>query len=153
FILTTAMDSLRRAEERATQSLISKLETGLNDRLDALLQTQPDPNPTHSLLAGIYSSLYISPTDPNGFVPGPQRANVIAVFDYIKRELPDVFYIRDPGVLQSPPSLTQPYLVNFAGNPFPVTNPNPPVLLPYGNFILPLGQGNINTGEGIYGAS
>ena len=69
------------------------------------------------------------------------------MFDYIKRELPDVFYIQDQSLG------TFSYPLNFAANPYPVTNPNPPVVLPQGNFILPLGQGNINTGEGIYGAS
>ena len=43
-ILTAAFAGVRRAEERATQALISKLETGLDDRLQALLQSQPDYN-------------------------------------------------------------------------------------------------------------
>src|SRR3954470_24046194 len=46
-ILTAAMGGVRRAEERATQSLISKLETGLDDRLQALLEIQPDYNNAH----------------------------------------------------------------------------------------------------------
>jgi type II secretory pathway pseudopilin PulG len=141
FILTAAMDGIRRAEERATQSLISKLENGLNDRLDALLQTQPDPNLTHNTLAGIYSSTY-----PSVSIASQQRANVLAVFDYIKRELPDVFYIQDQSLG------TFSYPLNFAGNPFPLANP--PV--PQYNYILPLGQGGsltAPTGEGIYGAS
>ena len=54
FLLTAAMDATRRAEERATQSLITKLEGGLNDRLDALMQNQPTPNYAHGYLAGIY---------------------------------------------------------------------------------------------------
>src|SRR5208283_3814337 len=58
FLLNAAMDSVRRAEERATQSLITKLDNALNDRLDALLQTRPDPNATHLQLGGIYSSAY-----------------------------------------------------------------------------------------------
>jgi prepilin-type N-terminal cleavage/methylation domain-containing protein len=153
FILTAAMDSIRRAEERATQSLIAKLESAVNDRLDALLQTQPDPTDLknqfrlavpvfdHTTLARIYNSSLVVPVD------GPQRANVIAAFDYIKRELPDVFYVQDTSLA------THSYPLNFAGNPLPVTNPNSLVPLPQGNFILPLGLGNINTGEGIYGAS
>ncbi len=115
FILVAAMDSMRRAEERATQSLITKLENGINDRLDALLQTQPDPSRGHLLLAGVYSS---SMTQP---VPGPQRAAVLAAYDYLKRELPDVFYVRsvNPGA--------QGYPLNFAGNPYP--DPNAPLPL------------------------
>lgn len=140
FILTAAMDSVRRAEERATQSLISKLENALNDRLDALLQIQPDPNPTHFLLANVYSSV-------NGVLAGTQRANVIATFDHIKRELPDVFFVQN----KTPSSGGYP--LNFAGNAFPVTNGSPLVPLPQANFVLPLGQGNLSTGEGIFGAS
>ena len=44
FLLIAAEDARRRAEEDATQALITKLEGGVNDRLDALLQTRPDPN-------------------------------------------------------------------------------------------------------------
>jgi hypothetical protein len=142
------MDSIRRAEERATQSLIAKLENAVNDRLDALLQTQPDPNPTHLQLAGIYSSLFVSAANPTGFVAGQQRANVIAAFDYIKRELPDVFYIQDTSLA------SHTYPLNFAGNPYPIVNPL--TYTPQAYYILPLGQGGNPasiTGEGIYGAS
>ena len=48
------MDAARRAGRRATQSLITKLEGGLNDRLDALMQNQPTPNYAHGYLAGVY---------------------------------------------------------------------------------------------------
>jgi len=139
FILTAAMDSIRRAEERATQSLIAKLENALNDRLDALLQTQPDPNATHFQLANVYSSV-------SGVIPGTQRANVIAAVDYLKRELPDVFFVQNKA-----PS-TGVYPLNFAANAFPLGN-NPAVQTPQGNFVLPLGQGNLTTGDGIFGAS
>ena len=44
FLLVAADDARRRAEEDATLALITKLEGGVNDRLDALLQTRPDPN-------------------------------------------------------------------------------------------------------------
>src|SRR5271165_1615393 len=54
FVLLAASDAARRAEERATQTLIAKLEAGLNDRLDALIQNQPTPNYAHGYLAGIY---------------------------------------------------------------------------------------------------
>jgi prepilin-type N-terminal cleavage/methylation domain-containing protein len=143
FILTAAMDSLRRAEERATQALISKLENALNDRLDALLQTQPDPTRPHRVLASIYSSNPLQ-----GAVPGVPRANTIAMFDYMKRELPDVFYIQDRSLSSGT------YPLNFAANPFPLLNPQ--THTPQAYFILPLGQGDdlaAPTGEGIYGAS
>src|SRR5271157_4905154 len=57
FLLNAAMDGVRRAEERATQSLITKLEGGLNDRLDALMQNQPTPNYAHGYLAGVFPNL------------------------------------------------------------------------------------------------
>ena len=95
FLLNAAMDGVRLAEERATQSLITKLDNALNDRLDALLQTKPDPNPYHLQLGGIFSSSYMSSANPYSFVPGLQRASAIAAYDYIKRELPDVFYVQD----------------------------------------------------------
>src|SRR6516225_5686951 len=53
-ILIAAMDGVRRAEERATQALITKLEGGLNDRLSALLESVPTPNYTHGYLAGVF---------------------------------------------------------------------------------------------------
>src|SRR5262249_30497937 len=56
FIFRAAMESVERARERATQTLIAKLEGGLNDRLDALLQTRPDYNDAHLYMAGIYNS-------------------------------------------------------------------------------------------------
>jgi prepilin-type N-terminal cleavage/methylation domain-containing protein len=145
FILTAAMDSLRRAEERATQTLISKLENAINDRLDALLQSQVDPtafppSTSQSTFAPIYSSIY-------GFSFSPDRASVIAVYDYIKRELPDVFYVQNA----TPGSLGYP--LNFAANPFLIPsdrNPNP---APLGEYVLPMGRGNLDSGEGIFGAS
>ncbi len=52
-ILVAAADGVRRAEEHATQSLITKLETALNDRLDALLNVQTPITQTHRNLAAI----------------------------------------------------------------------------------------------------
>jgi len=143
FVLNAARDGIRRAEERATQTLISKLENGLNDRLQAILQATPDPNLAHLDLAAIYNP---SLPTPNNSVAGPQRAAVLALYDYLKRELPDVFYIQNP-------DLTSNYPLNFAGNPFPTA------LGGDYNFVVPIGEAAspINpgypTGSGIYGAS
>ncbi len=148
FILAAAMDARRRSEERATQSLITKLETGLNDRMDALLQTRPDYNTAHLALGAIYNS---NATQP---MAGHQRAQVIAMYDYLKSEMPDVFFV------QSSSPFYQYYPLNFAGNPYPGTTIDQ---LGMGNFILPLGNsvappygdGNVNNpaGTGIFGAS
>jgi hypothetical protein len=89
------------------------------------------------------ANVYISGTTS---LPGITRAQVIAWFDYVKAEMPDVFFISTADAN---------YPLNFAGNAYPTTantgNPYP--------FVLPLGQGdNLNpqlgiTGTGVYGAS
>jgi type II secretory pathway pseudopilin PulG len=149
-ILTTAMDGIRRAEERATQSLITKLESGLNDRLDALLQNLPTPNYAHAYLAGVYPGggteadggplmlpQAIQTTGTVG-MPNPkcltsQRAQVIATFDFIKAEMPDVFFVQnDPN-----------YPLNFTGLSFLPTQPafySPGAFSNAGHYILPLGH-------------
>jgi prepilin-type N-terminal cleavage/methylation domain-containing protein len=122
FILNAAMGAVRQAQERATQSLITKLEAGLNDRLDALLQTRPDYNMAHYYLAGVY-------VDNSGYpiAGGIQRAQVIAWYDYIKSEMPDVFFYQG--------DTNTDYPLNFAANPYPGT-----ALATYGNYMLPLGH-------------
>lgn len=152
FILMAAQDARRRAEEAATQSLIAKLEAGLNDRLDALLQTRPDYNAAHYYLAGIYHTASAAPlTGANA------RAQVIAWYDFIKSEMPDVFFVQNT---------TGPYPLNFAANPYPGSTTIDANGLGY--FILPLGNSIANNpagndygadnysntvGTGIYGAS
>jgi len=168
FVLMAATDAARRAEERATQTLITKLETGMNDRLDALMQSRPDPNYAHAFMGMVVNGTYGPAPSPLPFTtagaPNPQirtteRAQVFAWFDYLKRELPDVFFI------QSDPN----YPINFAGQSFPSTSGSG-----YANYVLPLGNsvpafsaGSSNTygdgnwtnptlgftGAGIYGAS
>jgi len=153
FLLNAAMDGVRRAEERATQSLITKLEGGLNERLDALMQNQPTPNYAHGYLAGVFPGLAAplnfeadnlplmlpSALLPSG-LPNPkcnttQRAQVIATFDYIKAELPDVFFV-DPKFLTTPGSVSYP--INFTGLPF--HPPNYVELTTLGGYMLPLGH-------------
>ena len=68
FILTAGMEAARRAEERATQTLITKLEGGLNDRLEALLETRPDYNVAH---LGVGECLYQRHNYPAGHYAGP----------------------------------------------------------------------------------
>ena len=139
FVFVAGMDAIRRSEERATQTLIAKLEGGLNDRLEALLETRPDYNSAHLLLGAIYNG--------NTTLPGVSRAQVIAWLDYVKSEMPDTFYIQT--------GFDANYPLNFTGNSYPTTvNTGKPY--PY---VLPLGQGDgLNsllpiTGTGVYGAS
>ena len=162
FLLVAANDARRRAEEDATLALITKLEGGVNDRLDALLQTRPDPNLAHYYMAGIYparihNSHRVKPTT---------RAQVFAWYDYIKSELPDVFFVQNPDISDNSKN---PYPLNFAANQFPGTSIGTD---PYGlgNWMLPLGNSVANNpppggtdygagntsnllGTGIFGAS
>ena len=137
-ILAASADGVRRAEERATQSLITKLETALNDRIDALLNTQAPINQTHRLLAAINYNI------GGGYLPltnnsDDRRAQVIAQFDYLRAELPDVFFVnsqtKDGGTIAGS-GIAASYPLNFAAAPYPagVTSPTP------NNFVLPLGN-------------
>ena len=137
-ILVAAADGVRRAEERQTQTLITKLETAYNDRLDALLNTQAPINQTHRYLAAINihsGSSYVPAGSGSVINSTDRRAQVIAQMDYLRAELPDVFFVNaqtsDGGTASSH------YPINFAGSPYPSgTNA-------IGNFVLPLGN-NIN---------
>ncbi|WP_197490743.1 type II secretion system protein [Planctomyces sp. SH-PL62] len=146
-ILIASRDGIRQAEVRATQALILKLESGLNDRLDALMQLRPDPNFTHGYLAGVYptgggneadGAPYMTPPAllPTGYpdtkVRTTGRALAFAVADYLKSEMPDVFVIQH-GLSGTPGS--QDYPINFAAQPFPGTAINA-----QGNYVLPLGH-------------
>ena len=105
FLLIAAGDARRRAEQDATLALITKLEAGVNDRLDALLQTRPDPN------RRIFTWPVFTPTGTRNRSAGPvfvrtasTRAQVFAWYDYIKSELPDVFFVQNfnPGPYDYP---------------------------------------------------
>lgn len=153
-ILVATAEANRRAQEASTQSLIVKLESALNDRLDALLQLRPSYNAAHRYLAGVYPASMTPPV-----IEQLSRAQVIAWYDFIKSELPDVFFVQNLN-----PGNSTPYPLNFAGNPYPGV---PLDGLGLGNYILPLGNcvGNDNTttfgannllnlyGTGIFGAS
>jgi hypothetical protein len=138
------MGGVRLAQERATEALIAKLDHGLNDRLETLLQARPDPSTYHVLLAHVYNG---SPPPLPPYPPGaiPERASVIARVDYLKRECPDVFFVQNtaPGPLDYP--------LNFAANPVNLNGGN------VFDYVLPLGAGGVSPyngpGAGIYGAS
>jgi prepilin-type N-terminal cleavage/methylation domain-containing protein len=111
FVLVASYEGVQRAQIRATQGLISKLDAGITERLEALLQQSIQPNGAHRFLAAIY---------PPGGAAGPwglpseQRAYVIATFDYLKAEMPDVF-IYDPTAA----NYSAVYPLNFAAQPYP----------------------------------
>ncbi len=164
FLLNAAADSVRTSELRATQSLIAKLESALNDRLDALMQNAPTPNYAHGYLAGVFAGtsdpiypselwmipstlIYPPPGQSASGLPNPkcntlQRAQVIATYDYIKAEMPDVFFV-DPTVISSG-TLNEAYPIRFTGLPYPGAPLNNPrgqyTQASAGNYILPMGH-------------
>ncbi len=150
-ILVAAADGVRRAEERATQGLIAKLETALNDRIDALLNTQPPINQTHRYLAAIN---FANPGAGGGYIPvgtaysnsDDRRAQVIAQKDYLKAELPDVFFLTYQA--SGGAALAAYYPINFAGAPYPAGSTSVDAYrLPLGNFSVGLPLVN-NNGTG-----
>ena len=152
FLLVAAQSGIRSAEQAATHILIAKLEGALNDRLEALIEYSQDPQPAHQYLAWVY------PPGANADVNITQvinRSYVIAKIDYIKREIPDVFFV-DPTFLANPGTYAGPYPLNFAANKYipNVADQGDPY-----DYILPLGVGSyggvgaFSTGDGIYGAT
>lgn len=151
-ILVASADGVRRAEERATQALITKLETAVNDRLDALLNTQPPINQTHRFLATINSLQTLGVRQaylPIGNVVNnsdDRRAQVFAQFDYIRAELPDVFFVNglaSDGGSQAAAA----YPLNFAAAPYPAGsnvlssgNQTSGLANDGGSWVLPLGN-------------
>jgi len=139
-ILQTYMGASRSAERAATQALITKLDAALTDRLDALTSQRVIPTYIHQEMAAIYlnsggvGTLNTgAPLFPNtalvgvNYVLSNQRAQVIAQYDYIKAEMPDVFVIPDPGVAAD----AGVYPLNFAAQALTRTGSN--------GFELPLG--------------
>jgi prepilin-type N-terminal cleavage/methylation domain-containing protein len=139
-IMTAAMDGVRRAEERATQALITKLDLGISDRIEALLSTRVDANQAHQYMAGVYNAAFTQPT------ASQQRAQVIAQFDMMKAELPDVFFVQIiPNTFAPGTNL---YPLNFAAQPYPGT---PVASSPLLNFVLPLGNSVFNNSPNSFG--
>lgn len=149
FILSAATNAVRSAEERATQALISKLDTGLADRLEALLSQRVEPTNIH-LAVSYVSNAGRAAFDQNSR-DAFQRAGVLARYDQLKAELPDVFVVQvDPGTLAGN-AVNKNYPLNYAMIPFTAFTAN----VDFQN-VLPIGTGdsvNLLVGTGIYGAS
>jgi prepilin-type N-terminal cleavage/methylation domain-containing protein len=155
FMLNASMNSLRSAQEKATQGLIAKLDSALSDRVDAILQTRvTSPTLVQSDIAQIYDGI-----TSLGNASNSERAFVLAQIELFLREMPDVFYIQDPTTFNYP--------LNFAANPYPINYGAPYPLATAvdtdARYVLPLGMGwpynaaakanYFNAGLGIYGAS
>ena len=141
-ILTTQMGSIRLAEEKATISLVAKLEQAMTERMDALVNYQADPTPAHYQFAAIYNS------GATQRIEGVQRAQVIAQYDYLRAQLPDGFVSST-----IPVATAGVYPFNFGGLPFGGTGTTDP-----NAYRLPLGaidstSTNLVPTTGMYGAS
>ncbi len=159
FILIAAQDGIRRAEEKATQSLIQKLEAGVSERLEAILLRRADISLGHQVVGATFNAGFTATNttgDPNynlvinivGYAPlssypgaanfstsifNQQRAQAIAQFDLVRAELPDVFFWQS-----NSPHVSR-YPLNFAGQDFPLGS---------GNFLIPLGAATTGTAPG-----
>ncbi len=170
FILVAAGEGVQRAYEKGTLTLITKLETGLNDRLEALTSQQPEINGAHQFMA----TITVNSTGVTIADSWTRRAQVIAMYDLIRAEIPDVFFLNynARAGTGSASAIAKSYPLNFGGGAYPGTpigNANSgaaPYILPLGNSIIGLtnpslglapgpGAGNISNpvGTGIFGAS
>ncbi len=148
FLLVAAGGGIRRAEEKATLALVTKLDIGIAERIEAILLRRADIAQSHVDLATIY---------PTGTLPilAPQRAQAIAQFDLFKAELPDVFFVRIPPA--TPPAAGV-YPFNFAAPDYQgltlLPSSGRPANFPNG---VPLGSiygiVGTNTTIGMYGAT
>ena len=180
FLLAASYEGLKRSQARATQALILKLEQAMADRVEALATQRPSANLSHFYLG--MTEIPSTGPGPNTYLESADRSRLIAKIDYIRRELPDVFFVQNDPL----------YPLNFAGVGFhpesaaPIASSAPAVGVsaaaqPYARHILPLGHalaspgsydapnktfvtgGTFNwrdggetrslTGEGIFGAS
>jgi hypothetical protein len=134
FILVVATDGVRSASIRATQALITKLNDAVADRMAALMMTRVDATPSHERMGAIDNG-------SGTLIYSVQRAQVIALYDYLRAEMPDVF------IVQAINLGTTDYPLNFAAPPFPANGA--------GNlaFRLPLDSFNSTPVTGMYGAS
>ena len=122
FILVASASGVRRAEERATQGLISKLDLGVTDRLDALIPLSVTPNGGHRWLAAVQPAAGLLPmgTDVPWGLESDDRARAIAKFDLIRAEMPDVFVVSPTILSTGTLDVTRDlYPMNFAAQPFP----------------------------------
>ena len=140
FLLAASWEGLKRSQARATQALILKLEQAMADRIEAVSVQRPSANLAHFYLG----MTQIGTT----YLESPDRARLIAKIDYIRRELPDVFFVQDD------PN----YPLNFAGVAFhpesaaPITTSGPAVGVtaaaqPYAYHILPIGHALTSPGS------
>jgi prepilin-type N-terminal cleavage/methylation domain-containing protein len=126
FIAQASFLGTETARTRATQGLISKLEHGIAERLDSLMTQRIEVNGAHRYLASINPPGYTPGALPLPWgLPSEARAEAIARLDYIRMEMPDVFFIQNHAQ----------YPVNFAALPYPSATG-----LADDDYLLPIGH-------------
>ena len=140
FILTVGGQGVRSAEIRATQSLITKLDAGLTDLIEQIVNNRVDPNGAHQYLAAIPN---FAPNAGAGTgVPGMivdadgARAQVIANVDNLRALIPDVWFYQSQSVVPE-------YPINCGATPYdPLQslNDSSAYSTPYAAFWLPMGN-------------
>jgi len=115
-ILLASYDGVRSANLKATQALVLKLDLAVKERIQALLDDDVKPNATHIWLATPAAN---KPPNVPGFSYGAMRglspgragnarAHAIAMTDYLRAEMPDVFILNGMDVSGY-------YPINFGG--------------------------------------
>lgn len=112
-ILVASYSGIRTANRKATEALVLKLDLAVKERMQALLDDDVVPNATHIWLATPAANKLggASFGAMRGLSPGRAgnaRAQAIAMTDYLRAEMPDVFAI-------NPANLASVYPVNFGG--------------------------------------
>jgi len=139
-ILVASYDGVRTANLKATQALVLKLDLAVKERMQALLDDEVYPNATHIWLATPASNKVggVSTFGPlRGLSPGRggnARAKAIAMTDYLRAEMPDVFVLNNQSIMSD-------YPLNFAGisqavvGKAPISSP----IAAISSYILPTG--------------
>lgn len=150
-VLIASSNAVQTAREKATQSLIAKIDAALADRVDAILQSQTgEPSNMQRFVSPSYSVGALDAMG-KGIIPATSdRAYVLAQVELFLREVPDVFYVQNTSTG---------YPLNFAANPYPLAasaDADARYVLPLGTgwpYSAVVGSNYFNPGQGIYGAS
>lgn len=160
-IAVASIDGLRTANHKATQALVLKLDLAVKERLQALLDDEVYPNATHIWLAtpaankppAVPKSIYGPFRGLTSGRGGNARAKAIAMTDYLRAEMPDVFVLNSPALMQY-------YPVNFGGmnqqiNPYSASKgigDSAASNSPIAGYVLPIGTGLAFNGSSSFGS-
>lgn len=151
-ILVASYSGIRTANRKATEALVLKLDLAVKERMQALMDDDVVPNATHLWLA----TPAVNKTGGAIFGPmrglspgraGNARAQAIAMTDYLRAEMPDVFAV-------NPPNLAQAYPINFGGMPQTLLG-QPAALAPnaaVAPYTLPIGTAMGFNGSNSFGS-